>query len=883
MKKIISIILSLALLATCLLTIPFTTQAKVNGAWNSSEVFNATKFYEANQTYWMGIDKASSLNQTAGVRYRYNTSDAPTGLNAMYNGAAVTLPIIENANTVDNGTRKTDIKSFNWEFSYRGPAGTDSNTQDRKTITSYFMFHVDKDRAETPSVYGPDMFNYDGGKTSAGLDNMSGFFAVVYRGNGGTSTDGLMENAFNVIQPTLVDGEWVMRPIEYTESNGVVTPAESSYVKDTAGIVKREMAISIKLEGNTLTLKVVHSWATYEKVFKLSQDALDAAPSGDFAFAGSQISVANNDSANSFNRDNHLHSLNQMVVSELTYATNDEFAQTGLLFDSTDSTDWLGANTATANTIKYVEKTNNTYQLYGGIATTNILAQNGVPSDVINGVENFVWEFDLCFYSQSDASLAFLFHVNDNSVTNAINTNQIKNALGVVINGSMTARQLSSYPNSIRISSTGSGTGLYMSKGYSVTDDDGTYQAVVSGTVAKDITADVTYKVRIAYNDGVVQVVFYDPADKAGTYASAYYEYTAGQIGNATAGDFAIVSNWARNYISNMKIWVGDNIYPYAVDSNYEPYNTKYTFDEDVQGIAIDKYSAQDGASVEWNEELGALQINTNSVVAITEGYDNGNNNLGDFVLKTDLRETHHWSKELILFRKTDSDNYYKFSVVENGADNADNTPYHAITLSKTVDGVETVLNEITVGKSALGDNNALYTIVIEAIGDTITIYFAEKDKLQDMPIMVVKDDSLKTGLIEYRHFQGTGYIYDMDIYDLTAKAFNDDVAAAAEGLDRARGRALEADYNALHSAQVAKLTAAVAAYENTVTAAVAANEETAMNANSDSVVDICDLVALNVAVDAASTITADPEFDGVTDGKDLIALRKFLLGIKHY
>ena len=123
----------------------------------------------------------------------------------------------------------------------------------------------------------------------------------------------------------------------------------------------------------------------------------------------------------------------------------------------------------------------------------------------------------------------------------------------------------------------------------------------------------------------------------------------------------------------------------------------------------------------------------------------------------------------------------------------------------------------------------------------------------------------------------------DIYIYDLTAKAFADDVDAAADGLTRAEGRALEVDYQALHKAQKAKLEATIADYNDSVVAAIAANEFNAMKANDDEAVDICDLVALDLAVDAAGTLAADPEFDGVTDGKDLTALRKFLLGIKHY
>lgn len=238
---------------------------------NTTPLFKAS----ASRKQWLTIDTEKSSG-TASV----NSNEGYDGRNVIYDGKAVSMPILAAGKSAYPTVTTTDVDDFIWRFEYASTGGN------RDNLISFFMFHVNEDSEYSKLT----SYNGQGGDgIKAGLDDMSNVFAIAYAYD--KTDDGLAAQAFTVLQPTVVGGKTVLRPISYTEESGVVIPDESAYLSysgtSLAGNRHNWSSITAKLEGNRLTLTV--QGYTYdpsmrlEKTFTLSDEALKMAPSGDFA------------------------------------------------------------------------------------------------------------------------------------------------------------------------------------------------------------------------------------------------------------------------------------------------------------------------------------------------------------------------------------------------------------------------------------------------------------------------------------------------------------------------------------------------------------------------------------------------------------------------
>ncbi len=576
MKKLISVVLAVALMASCLLSVPLISQAEVQTETITQTVFDSIRFNSANSSlsapvFWMDLDAAASKDTTAGFRYKYNsdlTDAAPNGANAMYNGAATLKPILGAANSKDGGNRDTNVGDFTWSFVYTPPKA------DPTTTYTYFMFHVDKDREGTPSVYGKDMFDYNGGASAAGLDDMSGFFAVVLKGTGADSTDGLKSWSYNVIQPTKVGDKWVMRPVEYTEQGGVVTSTSAVNLESASSVYGRGLAITIELKGNKLTLKsnYIGSWSTVtEKTFTLSDEALAAAPSGDFAYGCSAVSVKNGGSG--FDREKHLHNFSNVSISRYVDIQRDPDIKKNVLFTSVNSntgaalsTQWMGTDDK-ASSLTYAGNASGGYNFltYSGnknFLSTPILAHNtdkGYESVVQTYTEDFEWSFTevgkSTTWRRPDTLIGYFFHVNDNSMVDAIydynyydgttaGLKDLRNCFAVVYSYEDTTDGLKGRAFTVlqpAYDEQGNPLGLrpisYTLKGSNIIPDESAYLYVDDTGLRQEWAKDITLRL-----EGNLLTVKYDGAQDGKT-GEKFFFLSEDELAKNPSGDFVIHHN----------------------------------------------------------------------------------------------------------------------------------------------------------------------------------------------------------------------------------------------------------------------------------------------------------------------------------------------------
>ncbi|MBO5200484.1 MAG: hypothetical protein J6B93_04305 [Clostridia bacterium] len=960
MKKILSTFLAAVIVMTALLSFPLTTSAVITAEYEATNLFVAPTI-ATNSTYttkWLGLDSNCDSSISYDVNNASNNSIRP--LRFKGNKPILTTPIL--AENVSGGTANvtdTSVKNFNWEF----VEASSGNTNNR-AVYGYF-FHVDTARAEYASDYN-EILNYNGaGGTAAGLENIHNVFAVVYAQN--DTTDGLKGKAFTVLQPAYDENgvSLGLRPIKYTEEDGVITPDESAYLAIGQIANQTFRKITIILEENLLTLVFEQTTAATgstsvdsatnmsddakysKKNFVVSNEALEKAPAGDFAISATPKS---DQSATAV----HYYSAN-MVIDELSLA--EDYYDNNPVFDSslTDEV-WLEA---TNSAYEITKQEDGSLHVPGYTVTKSILKNSGYNNTVLG---DFVWEFEYKPDDSASSQVTFLFHVDEDRATyksvlptaTGSQRGNVRNAMAITIYGSNPAygsnvktdknqTDLEAYyyydndgvptkvnsdtfSNTVRADiATNASGGAYTpaqkynvyfnEKGEIVTktddikavkaaindEDDSTIGYVIrkpsSYTEIKSVDADgmkadTYYTVRLMMSGNTLTTAIWETGKKAETLSQFVCIYDNTQMSYAPSGDFAILAgNKDSSYsVKNMKMYKGTDLFTASDYSAYEDYLTKYTFDEseeDLEFLISDtpKHDTTEGKYDNTNKNI-ALNAGENDFVRI-QNFDGGNGNLKDFILKWQATDNHNWLNSTMYFRRTSGSSYYSVNIHEYGGNSAENSSYYAykysvLTLNKYTAEGNQILASVPVGIGMLANRAAQFKV--QMVGGNIKVWFGEVGADYIEPLIDYTDsDPLEKGYLYYEHKKGTLKMDDIYIYDLTAKAFADDVDAAADGLTRAEGRALEVDYQALHKAQKAKLEATIADYNDSVVAAIAANEFNAMKANDDEAVDICDLVALDLAVDAAGTLAADPEFDGVTDGKDLTALRKFLLGIKHY
>ncbi|MBO5200486.1 MAG: hypothetical protein J6B93_04315 [Clostridia bacterium] len=289
MKRIISIILSLAILASAL---SITSMLSVSAEDNTPAEQTA---YRVSDTY---LFKSPDTGTWLDWLYKdADLSSASAGVEAykngglyLLNGPYTTAKMLDRYNAPE-----TSVENFEWAFTYAGVGSKNTYQVD------YYMFHVNKD-----SVYR-DMALYDGvSSTNAGLASARNLF-VLARSCKDTD-DGLKAGAITVLQPTFdEDGKPLgLRPISYTEKSGKIIPDESAYItfKDIVHTdpISGLFSLKITLMGDKLTVNIITDPTrspngkeeVKSKTFTLSEEALKAAPAGDFVVSTATQQASNN-------------------------------------------------------------------------------------------------------------------------------------------------------------------------------------------------------------------------------------------------------------------------------------------------------------------------------------------------------------------------------------------------------------------------------------------------------------------------------------------------------------------------------------------------------------------------------------------------------------
>ncbi len=899
MKKILSIFLSVLLIVTLICSTTVISNAMVHKYELSKEELIT---FPAEKHQWLKVDESVS-HESGTLRFPNND-----GRVEVSQGGIATMPIIETYNGLKETSYNSDLTDFEWSFEY----AINSNAASSSRL--FFMFHVNEN-----SKYGTDLVQYDSNITTAGLDNASNFFAVVYNGKSlNASSDGIAKGGFTVLQTTKVGDGYAMRPLKYTETDGVITPDASSYISfadnyNTNSAIASFSKITMTLVGRHLTITLVpgtgnNNWTgELSKTFILSEEAMTAAPSGDFVMAQS-----------TFYENTAIFKCRDMDIKNVSMP--DE----GLIFDTTELDAYFAEQEGLGEKTSWFSFSNGQYDDIYRTAHDALILKNEYcmnPLLETNGyddanITDFVWQFE---YKPNDTNsrqlTTLLFHIDEereNSPTDLPSTTenirgQVKNALGITLSGTQIKEETANFwLNSIK-AEYASGTTFYGMPTYKyvyegadteATEDDKSVNKPYSYVNFKsyDVTNGIAtnsmvrdwYTIRVSLKGNMLIVNMWQTGYKNETMSTLYHEFTEAQMSACPSGDFAILNTGYAGLFKNMKIYRGTDIILNTDDySEYNDYLTEYSFDSDVADIVIEDETT---GSVSHDDTEKALKIGTESgKTAIIRSFDGGNNNLGDFIAQYDWSENHQWTNASIHFRKQDDKNYYRIRFYKNSTTASQKNDRYYISLYKYVNGVETELAVAPMSKSITAGQK--YSIVLKAIEDKIELYFAQQGTVIDTPIISVSDDSYTTGEFWYTHYNGGAYFYDMKIYDLTAKAFADDVndfnVDEIVRADRTEVKALSNAYSLLHTAQQTK--AGVISAKTTLdgnVATIAELEAIAMDVNVTDGVDIRDLVALSKHLsDNTFEIneTADPAFDGVIDSLDMVALRKYLLGVAHY
>lgn len=880
MKKLLSVSLTAVLLLTTALSVSLQPFAVTHGTATSNELLNT-----AEKTGWLQSDEARLA--------------ADATLVAEADGYAIklgekncSLPIL-----ASNNISNTDLEAFEWQFDY---------VSDRRWARTEFYFHVDSanstysnlittNAVSSKKLFGIGVLGFANSQvTSAGMSSTEyGIPTTGYRPNGLTikvpsTSDGSLRPVGGT---SVTPNETIREQYPATKSTGdMYLPSEEGFIcfdadaEDNLAAIDIGAYLTINIKLDIDGLLTVSVWQTDNKdnTLRTLSYQLDSTSYHSLAESGDFV-VSNG---------NNWAKLKNMSIKEISLGEN----TTGLIFDSTQSSKsidklFVPSNpdaTQTGSTVKVAstwDADKQAAKLNNNFSSTNILKENGYNN---TNLTDFVWEIEYMPQDVRYAQTHFVFHAADASMPTGSKTgaSNIKNALGISIHGNNTAGDYID-ADSIRVNCPNS-SGIYgPAAGYTYTTDK-TYKKAYSifsiGTVEAK-----WYTIRISLKDRYLLVEVWKTDAGENTKIVYHYEFTEVQMNRAPSGDFAVLNGNTGAYIKSMKIWKGADTV--LTSEDYSAYDsvapTVYDFAEDTQGIAATNDDPD--VALSWDSASQSLKLTTGENYRVyTSHLDNGNNKLGDFIIKYDFKNTHNWTNDYLYFRvQANGDKYGLQIVKDTGANTYDSTSYeklfHKIKLVKVVDDEKVELGVYEISKTVFVNNND-YTIKLEAIGNNFKVYIGPKGSTFAEPVLDVTDSSFTTGLMYYSHLKNDVYLDNIYIYDIDASEFEDKITATSTS-DRAGIRKLAVGLESLSAVQQGKVS------KSTVTAAEAELEKKAMMANEDDVVDIRDLIRIKSYINNSNSVTIpstcnphlEDEGDAVINDDDIIAIRKYILGIRHY
>lgn len=868
MKKLLSIILTLALLISCVVAVPlFTAQADTAADTTAdlkevyTEVFDSNDYLDAlhvNSDIVTDSDKGYWLGGNSWV------SNSSTNQYGLYmNNTSVSAEILDrNINGISN------VCNFEWQFQIIADAA--------ETLNTSFCFHVNDNSTVAAGNY----------------TKRSNMFSVTLYGSSYSSDD---EN-FQVPNALVVEysNGSQMRPYAYDNSVKPMATTESSYLKiaDTDGLtdinLKNKTTINIKMVGKVITVAAWQSdnkEATYREFSLTMSDAWYArAERGDFVIASG---------ANSSN-----YKVFDMQIS-----------RSSTIFDS--SVDDIAQNPGNAE-ITYASGTKTVGEITGsdGVWTlprysaTNELLESALGEEI--NLTDYVWESEFKFTETLTATnINFNAHVDKDRTDTAsqlsgdlsgyTHTNRRYVQAAIVHSAGYTTNDLAQGIASVVLESSDTSlTGGTLGYVYAADYYTDTYRIPRSAAALKNnLAKDVWYTIRIVLSGNDYYVFVWETEDKDNTLRSTYHQLTETQLAAAQSGDFAIVTDCAAE-VKNMRIY--DNVEVIRSNEDYSKYTelipaTVYDFEDGTTGgltqaVVADKVQT---FTVATDDESGNKYLQVGSASDTervrVDDIDGFNCNLADFVLVTDYINTTgantNWAVERIAFRADDT-NYYQLEILRNGRNATTYKANHdTLVLSKIIGTETTVLQEVSLSRSYNIDTK--YKLKIKAVGNVIDVYFAEND-IFTTPIIHCVDSSITTGYMYFYHSKNSINYYDnITVYDLTAADMAKEIKAVDEDIVRADERysTLETKVNAMDKVQIAKLSDMMSALK----AKLDAFELVGHDTNGNGTVDILDLVALKLAIDSGATTGLpegfDPFYDdGTINTDDLTAVRKYILGI---
>lgn len=874
MKKLISTVLILALLTSCIFVLPttVTNAAVVNNDWAINDYY--TTIFDSND-YPAPDHKNPATGDTGtwlgGNSWVSGNASLKDSIYMAWNG--------ETAKILERNKVNDLVSDFEWQFQFI------SDPDSKGYLNTSFVFHVNDNS---------DISSYSA---------RNNVMAITYYGaDFRTDRNGVVQNAFVVEYGGNSKNNQMgyMRPYDYDSS---VTPwavKENSYKKlDDASASKaidiaKYVTINIKMEG--LNLKVSF-WQSDDKEntyrefsVKMYKSAYEKAKYGDFA-----IISAHNDTSYGIDKCNYR--IKDMQIS-----------RPHLVFDSS-------LNTLTQNPGNSAQISDGTIQNAGGVYTLPRYAATDEIIESYYGKEvnltDFVFEsefnIDNAEPNADYAGLTFNFHVDkdradtasklpgDADVKTGTQNRRFMLAAGVfgqkieeayTPGASGVALHSSLYPSN--------GTPGYVMSCQSKelvkpSDETQKYQhATSSVTLSRNLQKNVYYTIRVVLSGKNLYTFIWETGNKADTLRSVYYTLTDEQYASAVSGDFAIVNNNRIINIKNMKIYDTVNVLKSTED--YSEYTdilapTTYTFDN-----AEDFGSVIKGGGQETNlsiTEDGKLQMGDDDdkerVTAIN--WDDDNRKLKDFIITFDYSTSaatgsdNNWALDRFVFRSEKNvANQYYLEIARQGR--GATASYDKVSLVKNIAGSTEIIAEASLSRSLNFDTN--YKVKIEVIGNVMKVYFAV-DEVFNIPTLVCTDDAYSEGLMYFYHNRGISYVDNINIYDITATELAADINELdVETLtrDTAATDALVERFDNMHAAQQAKLESQKAILDSAVQKHLEL-DMIAYNVNGDEYVDARDIVAFKklIANDGEGwNIEKDPLFDGELNSGDLIEIRNWFL-----
>ena len=880
MKKILSIILTLAIIASAIFVLPlFSTNAeqteKIENAYDWDIVDTYTNIFDTATNYpapehvntnivtdtdaglWLG-----AANLSANVNNRAH----------LYLGSWKTTNEILSRNKVT----PSDVKDFEWTFDYKG---TDTNGSGN--VRSAFLFHTNsnsdlttywtRNYAFSLMVWGKD-WSY------AGTNNQA-------------ATDYAMPHSIALQVP-------VYSPTD-ANMNGKPRPM-GGYSKDaTSGKYKHDSAdtylelgdidlsqwatITIKMVGTKITLTVEQGNIKLSKEFNVSENYLLNAPAGDFAI---------------------IQGGNQSAYKNMT------IDYSHLVYDSNISAINQNPGNAEQNGVGGAITASDDVYTLPRYATTNEIIESSMGYEA--NLTDFVFETEFAIdNSEANADFAgptFNFHVDkdradtpsklpgDEGIT-GIDHNNRRFMQGVGIYGdgmelndtlgtSGVALQSSIHPT------TGTPGFVMACQRVSVPKKDGSANyshAASSVPLSRSLQKNVYYTLRIVLSGKNLYTYIWETDNKAATLCSVYHKLTDAQLASAVSGDFAILNQNRILNVKNMRIY--DSVEVLRSAEDYSKYTdildpTVYDFEDGTVGDLV-KGSNLDATLAVSNGKLQLHDADDTSAVS-AENFDNGNANLKDFIMTFDFETATGYnsvnSLDWVFFRNVDTRNYYKLEIKRDKRDA--NKNYDYIRIVKRTNGTDEVIGQTSLSRAF--EVGVSFKIKLEVIGNVYKVYVGN-DQIFNIPALVCIDTAEAVGgSMRLYHNNGISYFDNICIYDITATELASAINNVTEGeIKRGMDGQINSLYTALngmHSAQIAKLSAQKDALD-TASVTLENIEMKAHDINGDDIVDICDLVNLDAyfkgSDDLLKNPTADPLFDDTLDDNDLSELRAWLLGSK--